>query len=417
MAERMVMSVGIVGSGLAGATVATSLRAQGYEGQILLFGDEAHHAYDRPSLSKAALLHNIADPVGLFPPGWLADNRIDLHPEGGITGLDRAAGGVIDNSGRVHSVDRVVLATGVRARTLRVPGADLPGVLSLRTWAEMQQLRAVLQPGRRLAVIGGGLIGCEIASTAAKLGVSVTVIEAGGELLERVLGRVIGAVCRTRLIDMGVAVRLEATVAAIEGQGTVTGVRMGDGALIEADLVLVSIGGMPADDLAVGAGIACRGGVLVDAVGQSSEESVFAAGDVANWPLAGGGSRSLETYLNAQAQATCVAGAILGFEKPSLQVAKGWTEIAGQRIQMVGDIAGPGSTALRQRPGDAALMLFRIDPSGVLCAAIAVDASADFAAAMRLVDRGYRPSEGELADAGVSLRDLVKKQQQMGALG
>jgi NAD(P)H-nitrite reductase large subunit len=413
----MVGSVGIVGSGLAGATVATRLRAEGYDGRILLFGDEPHHAYDRPSLSKAALLDRIAAPIGLFAADWLADSRIDLRAEGGIDRLDRAGGALIDGTGRAHAVDRIVLATGIRARRLRVPGAELTGVMTLRTFADMESLRGVLVPGARLVVIGGGLVGCEVAGTATKLGARVTVVEAASELLARVLGPRIGAVCRVRLEAMGVAVRLGATVAAIEGEGSVAAVRTGDGDRIAADLVLVSIGGEPADALAAEAGIPCRNGVTVDAVGRSSDAAIFAAGDVANWPLADGGSRSLETYLNAQGQAAAVARAILGHDAPAPQIAKGWTEIAGQRIQMVGDIAGPGTTELRQRSGEAALMLFRTDPQGVLRAAIAVDAPGDFAAAMRLVERGFRPRGGELADPGIGLRDLVKKQQQMGAVG
>lgn len=408
----MLQSVGIVGTGIAGATVAIKLREHGFEGRILMFGDEEHHAYDRPSLSKAALSDQLDDPVRIFPFGWDRENAIELHTEVTIARLDLDQRALISQNGDRFPVDRIVLATGVHARRLTIAGADLPGVLVLRTWRDMEALRLGLKPGCRLSVIGGGLVGCEIATTATKLGAVVTVFEAGPELLERVLGPTVGKLCRRDLEAMGVEIKLDARVRAIEGSERVTAVRTADGTLTEADLVLVSIGGVPADELAAAAGLLCRNGIVVNGEGRTSVDTVFAAGDVANWPLSSGSSRSLETYLNAQAQAECVASALMGEESHSPQLPKGWTEIAGRKIQVVGDIVGPGTTAIRQQPDSPSLLMFRTDENGILAAALAIDAPGDFAAAMRLVSSGYQPQDGELADASVALRDLVRKSRE-----
>jgi biphenyl 2,3-dioxygenase ferredoxin reductase subunit len=181
---------------------------------------------------------------------------------------------------------------------------------------------------------------------------------------------------------------------------------------VAADLVLVSIGADPADELARAAGIACARGVLVDATGASSCPQVFAAGDVAAWPLRGGGQRSLETYLNSQAQTEAAASAMLGKPVPALQVPTSWTEIAGHRIQMIGDAEGPGEIVLR---GDAQngqpLVLFRL-LDGCVEAATAINAAKEFSVATRLVGARVPVSAGQLQDVGLNLRDLLKAKPQ-----
>lgn len=404
----MIDTVGIIGSGLAGAGVATGLRTQGFEGQILLFGDEAEHAYDRPSLSKAALIERHDHPTPLLPEGWLDTNRITLIGGEPVTGLDLASRTLTNAAGQGFAVDKVVFATGLRSRELGIEGERLEGVQHLRTWADQLAMRDALHPETRLAIVGGGLVGCEIATTARRLGAEVTIFEAGDELVARVLGKAVGARCRHNLEALGVEVRLNASVSEIEGDTRVRAVHTGDCARIEVDRVLVCIGGIPADEVAVAAGIECRRGIVVDAQGRSSHEDVFAAGDVANWPLRDGTRRSLETYLNAQEQAACVAATLLGRGTPALQLPKGWTEIAGRKIQFVGNMAAQGKLIVRRRGDDAAHVAFLAGEQGELLAALAVDAPGEFAAAMRLVDRDMRPDLTRLADADVSLREILK---------
>jgi biphenyl 2,3-dioxygenase ferredoxin reductase subunit len=260
-----------------------------------------------------------------------------------------------------------------------------------------------------LVIVGGGLIGCEVATTAIGFGTNVTVLECGDELLLRVLGRETGEWCRNELERFGVHVERNAQALRFEGDERVRAVVCTDGRQIEADTVLVSIGAEPADDLARAAGIECQpgGGVLVDATGKSSDPRVFAAGDVAAWPLRSGGQRSLETYQNSQVEAEIAARAMLGKPQPSPQVPSSWTEIAGHRIQMVGDINGPGEIVVRHNEKSDSRLLFRVLDSRVE-AAISIDDPRDFSIASRLVTRGVPVSTPELTDPQFSLRDFLK---------
>lgn len=404
----MIDTIAIIGAGLAGSTAARALRAQGYEGRIHLIGDESHQAYDRTTLSKTVLKGEQPDPPAILDPSWYASAEIDLQLGRRVSGLDVANRQIQFESGAPLTYDRLLLATGAHPRRVAIPGADLAGIHTLRDLADSVALRQALHPGQSLVIVGGGLIGCEVATTARKLGVNVTILEAGDELLVRVLGHRTGAWCRAELERMGVRVERNAQAARFEGQGQVRAVICADGRRVPADVVLVSIGAEPADELARAAGIACARGVLVDATGASSCPEVFAAGDVAAWPLRQGGQRSLETYLNSQMEAEVAASAMLGRPVPTLQVPNSWTEIAGHRIQMIGDAEGPGEIVVR---GDAQsgqpMVLFRLLDSCVE-AATAINATREFSVATRLVGARVPVSAEQLQDVGSNLRDLLK---------
>lgn len=404
----MIEKIAVIGGGLAGGSVARTLRDEGFEGEITVYGDEMIQPYDRPALSKAALLDPASGPQDLFPIDWAEGHGIDFVRGARVTRIDPEIGRLQFEGGATRDADVIVLATGCRARRLPVPGAMLPGVLTLRTWDDTLALRGAIAPGTRLAVIGGGLIGCEIATTATKIGAQVTLVEANDALLERVLGRDVGAFCRDELAGMGINILVGAKVLGIEGADRATGVRLDGDRVIDCDLVLVSIGAEPAAELAAEAGLACAGGVLVDALGKTSSAKVYASGDVAVWPLRDGGARCLETYLNSQAQGETVARAILGKAAPSPQVPKAWTEIAGHRIQTVGDIAGPGRRVVRAKPEGASAIHFRVADDGRVLAAIAVEAPADFAAAMRMVEGGVVVDPDQLADVSVPMKQLLR---------
>lgn len=401
-------TIAIIGAGLTGAMAARALRAQGYAGRIHLIGDEPRQAYDRTTLSKTVLTGEQPEPPAIMDDAWYASANVDVQLGRRVSRLDVASRQIQFESGAALAYDRLLLATGARARRVAVRGCDLAGVHTLRDFADSLALRQALQTGQSLVIVGGGLIGCEVATTARKAGVKVTILEAGDELLLRVLGHRTGAWCRAELERLGVQVERNAQAACFEGEGRVRAVVCADGRRVAADLVLVSIGADPADELARAAGIACARGVLVDATGASSCPQVFAAGDVAAWPLRGGGQRSLETYLNSQAQAETAASAMLGQPVPVLQVPTSWTEIAGHRIQMIGDAEGPGEIVLR---GDAQngqpLVLFRLR-NGCVEAATAIDAPREFSVATRLVGARVPVCAGQLQDAGVNLRDLLK---------
>lgn len=406
----MTSHVAIIGNGVAGFSTAQALRADGFDGRISLIGSEAYLPYDRPSLSKAVLGGLLERPPVLAESEWFDEARIELLTGRTVSSLDAVARRIGFEDGATLAADAIVLATGSRARELPLPGNQLRGVVTLRTYDDVQPLCRSWTPGTRLVIVGGGLIGCEVATTSRKLGLEVTILEAGDELLVRVLGRRVGAWLREALSAMGVRVELRTGVAEFSGAQRLEAVTASDGRRFAADHALVCIGAEPADQLARQAGLACDRGVIVDDRGATSAEGVFAVGDVASWPLRDGGRRSLETYLNAERQAAAVAAAILGKGISVPQVPVSWTEIAGHRMQMAGDIEGPGEFIVRGTLGDGAALLFRLS-GGKLQAAVAMDAPRDFAVAARLLEARAAVEPARLGDVSNNMRDFLRAHQ------
>lgn len=403
----MIDTVVIVGSGLAGVRAAQTLRAEGFDGRLHLVGDEPHHPYDRPSLSKEVLAGTFESPPALVEQDWLKDQAIELVAGDAVTSIDGDTCRLQFASGARLRADRILLATGARARRLSLHGSTLPGIHTLRSLNDARQLQHELRPGRSLVVVGGGLIGCEVASTARAVGVDVTVIEVASELMQRVMDPVTARWCRLALEREGVNVLLNAGVSGFEGAHQVSAVVCSDGRRVAADVVLVSIGAEPSTELGVMAGLRCDRGILVDATGASDHPAIFAAGDAASWPLAGGGRRSFETYLNAQAQANVAAQAILGKSVPSPQMPLSWTRLASHHVQMAGDLAGPGQTVLRGDLAADAFLVFRV-LDGRVAGCVSANTPKDFAVARRLVDAGTRVDAVRLGDTAIHLRDLLR---------
>ncbi len=399
--------VAIIGNGVAGFTTAQALRAEGFDGRISLIGSEAQLPYDRTSLSKAVLGGSLPKPPDLAEVEWYDAARIEMLTGRTVTGLDAAARKISLDDGTTLAADAIVIATGSRARTLALPGSQLAGVVTLRACDDVTPLRCNWTPETRLVIVGGGLIGCEVATTARKLGLAVTILEAADELLVRVLGRRVGAWLRGLLSGLGVQVELGTGVVGFSGEERLVAVLADDGRRFAADNALICIGAEPADQLAIQAGLACDRGVIVDDRGATCAEGLFAVGDVASWPLRDGGRRSLETYMNAQREAAAVAAAILGKDCSAPQVPVSWTEIAGHRMQMAGDIEGPGELVLRGRIGDGPALLFRLR-EGRVQAVVAIDAPRDFSMAVRLVEARAAPDLARLADSSISMRELVR---------
>jgi biphenyl 2,3-dioxygenase ferredoxin reductase component len=399
----------VVGAGLAGATVVRSLRGGGYEGGICLIGDEAEKPYDRTTLSKSVLADSNTLPPGILDASWYEAAKVDLKVGERVARVDTAQHQVHLSSGESIEYTKLVLAMGARARPLLLEGSSLAGIHTLRTHRDCHNLRREFSPGRSLVIVGGGLIGCEVATTARKAGVHVTLLESAGELLLRVLGWRVGSWLRTELERLGVRVELNANVAKFLGTDRVNAVACSDGRQIPADTVLVSIGADPDDGLASEAGIQCQRGVVVNAVGESSCPGVYAVGDVAAWPLKNSGQRSLETYLNSTAQADAAVGAMLGNPQPIEQIPISWTEIAGHKLQMMGDPQGPGELITRGAgvgaPG--ATVLFRVAEQRVE-AAIAINAPKEFSVVTRLVSSGRPVTSEQLQDASFNLRNFLK---------
>ena len=308
-------TVAVVGAGLAGGKAVEALRAEGFGGRIVLFGDEPHHPYERPPLSKGYLQGNDErGTVFVHPESWYGEHDVDLRLGAAVTGLDRHAHELMTDDGQPVHYDRLLLATGASPRHLRLPGADLPGVHYLRTLDDSDALRAAFRPGANVVVIGAGWIGLETAAAARGAGATVGVLESAELPLLRVLGPQMAQVFAGLHRENGVDLRLGVTVAALRGEGSaVTGVELGDGAVIDADAVVVGVGVTPNVDLARQAGLDVDDGVLVNANLRTSDAHVFAAGDVANaeHPVLGRRIR-VEHWANALHQPEVAARSILG---------------------------------------------------------------------------------------------------------
>ncbi len=308
----------VVGAGLAGAKAAESLREEGFDGRVVLLGDEAERPYERPGLSKGYLTGaDPADKLYVHDAGFYEQHGIELRTGARVDRLDPRARTVALATGETLAYDALLLATGAEPRRLDVPGAELPGVHYLRTRADADTLRAAAASASAAVVVGAGWIGCEVAAALRGQGLAVTMVDPAPLPLVRVLGPEVGAVYRDLHADNGVALRLATGVEAFAGGERVEGVRTGAGDMIAADLVVVGVGVVPRDGLARDAGLAVDDGVLVDRYLRTSAREVWAAGDVANafhGPL---GTRvRVEHWANALNQGPAAARNMLGQETP-----------------------------------------------------------------------------------------------------
>lgn len=304
----------IVGAGLAGAKAAETLRAEGFDGRVVLVGDEPVRPYERPPLSKDYLRGEKGfDDAAVHAEDFYDAHEIELLTSTTATGLDAASATVTLDSGEEIGYDRLLLATGASVRRLSVPGAGLDGVHYLRTKADSDALHERLAGGARLVVVGAGWIGAEVAASARQLGCEVALVELGTVPLERVLGPEVGAVYRDLHAEHGVSLHFGTGVEALLGSAGVEGVRLSDGTTLDADAVVVGVGVSPRTDLAAAAGLALDNGVAVDEHLETSAPGIFAAGDVADAFHPRYGTRiRLEHWSAALNQGPAAARSMLG---------------------------------------------------------------------------------------------------------
>ncbi|MFB9908704.1 NAD(P)/FAD-dependent oxidoreductase [Allokutzneria oryzae] len=299
----------VVGAGLAGAKAAETLRAEGFDGRVVLLGEEDRRPYDRPSLSKGFLRgERGAAAPWVHPAEFYADNDIELRVGERVAALDRENRDVVLVSGERIAFDRLLLATGATARPLAVPGANRPSVHYLRTMADAEALRSAVDGAERVAVVGGGWIGTEVAASARRLGRKVALLERRGSPLQTVLGVRMGEVFRDLHAENGVELHTGVTVTEIVEAGVRT-----DRGLVEADLVVVGIGVRPRVELARAAGLSIEDGIVVGEHLETSSPGIYAAGDVATvrHPLLGRKVR-VEHWANAHGQGPVAARNMLG---------------------------------------------------------------------------------------------------------
>ena len=399
----------IVGAGHAGGTAAALLRQHGYAGPVTLIGEERVAPYQRPPLSKAWLKGEAdADALMLKPEGFYAEVGIDLILDARVMRIARSRKTVSLADGRAFAYDTLILATGAHARALHIPGAALAGVLTLRSVADAEILKAALGPGKRLAVIGGGYIGLEVAASARALGAEAVVIEREPRILARVACETLSTFFADYHRARGVEFEVDAVVEAFEGEGGhVAGVRLGDGRTIACDAVLVGVGAPPNVELAAEAGLECVGGIVVDEQARTADPAVFAIGDATHRPLPLYGRMfRLESVANALEQARQAASAIVGRPAPAHEVTWNWSDQYDLKYQFAGLPFEVDGIVVRGDPAGAKFAVFHLK-GDVVQAVEAVNAGAEFMGGRQLIAQRRPVSRARLADTAVSMKEVA----------
>lgn len=393
----------IVGAGQAGSHAAIAMREAGFAGRIVLLGDEPDRPYERPPLSKEMLTAEPEPaPQWFHPEARYAERAIELQLSTRVTAIDRAAGRLHLASGTTLAYDRLLLATGGRARGLALPGGG--SVHLLRTLADARRLRRLLVPGARVVCIGAGVIGLEIASAARARGCAVTVLEAGprpmGRSLTPPFADWLAGLHRAAGVDLHCGVAVEAVE---PGRVCCAG-----GLALPADVVVAGIGMRRNTELAEAAGLEVEGGIVVDAFGCSADPAISAAGDVAAFWHTGYGRRLLlESWRHAQNHGIATGRAMAGQGTPYDEIPWFWSDQHGANLQQAGLPGEAVRHVLRGSMQERSFAAFHLDAEGRVCAATGVNAMREVRAAQAMIRAGRPVDPALLADRATNLQRLV----------
>lgn len=415
MIESTSLAAVIVGAGHAAGELATSLRDNGWQGSILLIGEEPFLPYHRPPLSKA-YLSGMATAQSLLikPPATYEKAKVDIISSMRVDKIDSLSRTVLLADGRVVNYDRLILATGGRPRRLpisHIEQAERSGNFHyLRTLHDVDRIRQQFEPGMRLVIIGGGYIGLEVAAVAIRHGLKVTVLEALSRVLARVTAPELSAYYESRHRDAGVDIRTGMAVEDVQmdpSGDAVSVVTCVGGSTVAADLIIVGIGLEPNVELAAEAGLSVDNGVVVDEFGQTSDPNIYAAGDCTNHPNPLFGRRlRLESVPNALEQARCVASSICGNPKAYSSIPWFWSDQYELKLKMVGLSQGYDQLIVRGNPDSNAFAAFYLKEGQVL-AADTVNRPAEFMLAKRFISQRTKVDPSRLADDSIPLQDLL----------
>jgi 3-phenylpropionate/trans-cinnamate dioxygenase ferredoxin reductase subunit len=399
----------IVGASHAGFQLAASLRQAGFDGPVVLIGDEPVLPYQRPPLSKDYLDGKIGHELLLMrPEAFYRDHRIEFLAGARVEAIDRAARNVLLASGERLGYSHLVLATGARNRVPQLPGIELDGVCYLRTLTETDALRQHLDSADRIVVIGAGFIGLEFAAVARARGKAVQIVE----LTDRVMGRVVAVPTSHFFAEAhrhtGVAFSFGAQavrIAGPAGSGRVDHIELANGERLGADLVLVSVGVVPNGELAAAADLTVANGVVVDQLLLTEDPAISAIGDCASFPCrqARGAPTRLEAVQNAADHARCVADRIVGKPHPYTALPWFWSEQGKLRLQIAGLTTGHDQTVLRGDPESGAFSVFCYR-DGALVGIESINRPADHAHARRILSAGREVTPDQAADESFDLR-------------
>lgn len=403
----------IIGAGHAGGELAIALRNEGWEGRILLLGEEAHLPYHRPPLSKAYLAGSVEkSSLSIRPQAAYDKANVEFFGGVRVVRIDRANKRLELADGKQLAYDKLAIATGGRPRPLMVPNAAAAERCTnfhyLRTLDDVELIRAQMAAGKRLAIVGGGYIGLEVAASAVAQGLQVTVLEALPRVLQRVTAAELSAYYERKHREAGVDIRTSVQVADLEVTGeVVSAVICADGGRLETDLVVVGIGLIANTELAAETGLQVDNGILVDEHAQTSDPDIYAAGDCTNHPNHLLGRRlRLESVPNALEQSRVAAAGMAGKLKAYASVPWFWSDQYELKLKMVGLSEGFERLVLRGDPLTDSFSAFYLKDGKVL-AADTVNRPQDFIAAKRLVAEGIAVTVEQLADDSRPLKELL----------
>jgi 3-phenylpropionate/trans-cinnamate dioxygenase ferredoxin reductase component len=402
----------IVGAGQAAAQAADSLRRDGYAGRLVVIGDEPYLPYQRPPLSKKFLAGELPlERLAVKPAAFYEQAGVELRLGVHVEGLDLGARTVLLADGERVGYDRLLLATGSTPRKVTIPGHDLVGVHYLRTVADVDRIRAELAPGSRVAVVGGGYIGLEVAATCRSLGYEVDVLEMADRVMNRVVAPAVSTFLAAEHARAGVRLALGAQVSAFltrpDDSRRVGAVAVAGGARFAADVVVIGVGVLPSTGLAAAAGLACDNGIAVDQHCRTSDPAVYAAGDCTSHPSLRYGRRvRLESVDNAFEQAKTAAANLRGGSAVHDRVPWFWSDQYDLKLLIAGLSHDHDEVVLRGDPETRSFACCYLK-EGELLAVDCINSPKDYMAARKLIAERVRCDRRRLADPTVALKDAV----------
>ena len=402
----MSKTIVIAGAGHAAGQVVASLRQHDFDGRIVLVGDEPYLPYQRPPLSKKFLAGDMpAERLYFKPESFYED--VELHLDTRIAAIERDARCVVSDTGESIAYDTLVLALGSRVRRLRGVGADLPGVHYLRSIADVEGIRADLDKGKSLVVIGAGYIGLEVAAVAQQAGLDVTVLETEDRVMSRVVSPEVSDFYQIQHADRGVRLRLATSATSIDGKRRVRAVTTSAGESVPADLVVIGVGIVPNTELAAAAGLDVDNGIVVDDHCVTSDPDIYAVGDCTLHPnCIYERNLRLESVHNALEQAKTAAANICGRDTAYCQVPWFWSDQYDLKLQIAGLSEGYDEVVIRGNPAECSFSCVYLR-HGRVVAIDAINAPRDFVQAKQLIEKRVEVTAEQLAESGVQLKELV----------
>jgi len=399
----------IIGASHAGAQLCTSLRQEGWSGEIVLISDEPVLPYHRPPLSKTFLAGTAGlDDLLIRPPLYYEKQRITLRP-GRVISIDRAEHRICMHDGETLSYTKLALCLGASPRALLISGANMHGVHTLRSAADVLAIRAEVAAARRVVIIGAGYIGLETAASLRKLGLAVTVLETAERILQRVTAPAVSAFYARVHSEEGVQLRTGVCITALIGDDRVRGVQLADGEVLAADLVIVGIGVVPNVKLAEAADLAVENGIVIDAHGRTSDPDIVAAGDCAAHPCPFTGQHlRLESVPNAGEHAKVAAATLCGKHKVISSLPWFWSDQYDLKLQIAGLNSGYDHVVLRGDPNVGRSFSCFYLRNGRLIAADCVNQPKDFLLSKQIISQGQSIDINYLAHADFDKQPLPR---------